>query len=87
MDATNSSSQAQPASLHALQSYCQAIKRSAKQEENPLFTVSDHCRAIVPCEIVPGQITTIASRNLLLWQQFALQWKGFPFLTLLFTFS
>ncbi len=34
----------------------------------------DHCRAIVPCEIVPGQITTVASRNL-------------PFLTLLFTFS
>src|SRR5258708_31498046 len=73
--------------MYALRSCCQAIKRSAKQEENPLFTVPDRCRAIVPCEIVPGQITTIASRNLLLWQQFALLWKGFSFLTLLFTFS
>ncbi len=73
--------------MYALRSCCQAIKRSAKQEENPLFTVPDRCRVIVPCEIVPGQITTTASRNLLFWQQFALLWKGFPFLTLLFTFS
>jgi len=73
--------------MYALRSCCQAIKRSAKQEENPLFTVPDRCRVIVPCEIVSGQITTTASRNLLFWQQFALLWKGFPFLTLLFTFS
>jgi hypothetical protein len=69
--------------MYALRSCCQAIKRSAKQEENPLFTIPDRCRVIVPCEIVPGQITTTASRNLLFWQQFALLWKGFPFLTLL----
>jgi len=73
--------------MYALRSCCQAIKRSAKQEENPLFTVPDRCRVIVPCEIVSGQITTTASRNLLFWQQFAQLWKGFPFLTLLFTFS
>src|SRR2546429_1253138 len=67
--------------MYALRSCCQAIKRSAKQEENPLFTAPDRCRVIVPCEIVPGQITTTASRNLLFWQQFALLWKDFPFLT------
>src|SRR6266581_4473028 len=66
--------------MYALRSCCQAIKRSAKQEENPLFTVPDRCRVIVPCEIVSGQITTTASRNLLFWQQFAQLWKGLPVL-------
>jgi hypothetical protein len=50
--------------MYALRSCCQAIKRSAKQEENPLFTVPDRCKAIIPCEILTSQITTIASQAL-----------------------
>src|SRR5216684_735749 len=57
MDAANSSSQAQPRLLT-----CRSCGRAARRSSVLLgkrkircSLCPDHCRAIVPCEIVPGQ--------------------------------